>query len=63
MSIFQVNRKQKKRGEKKQKKKKKKKQRKIKVARTLKIMKRNPHVSVVIISMNGSTFLIKCRAS
>ena len=63
MSIFQVNRKQKKRGEKKQKKKKKKKQRKIEVARTLKIMKRNPHIFVVIISMNGSTFLIKCRAS
>ena len=41
---------------------KKKKQRKIEVARTLKIMK-NPHISVVIISINGSTFLIKCRAS
>ena len=48
---------------KKEAKGKKKKQRKIKVARTLKIMKRNPHISVVIISINSSTFLIKCRAS
>ena len=50
-----------KRGEKRSEREKK--QRKIEVARTLKIMKRNPHVSVVIISINGSTFLIKCRAS